>query len=449
MQGSKSAGRIFSPIACCAVLALLIPVAAQGQVFIVQAQHISPRYAHFQPTEVKLPAAPLNMVGREELIRFLQAEQGFAMRPLPVAVMTLRANGGMEPTGDKYINELQTKGVAAHPGQRVQVTDIKVEGNRIVLDLNNGPYHRHRFLRHISVGMDPYDDENPMMLDPAPTGSRIVLVFPSRVPDVTGEQVEQLLKPMIDFGVRSPAEAYAETLPDFLRKAILEHRVLVGMDRQMVLYAKGEPDQKDREQQDGKPFVIWIYGEAPDPVEFVRFDGDFVVRVEIGKVGEALVVSDENQMGDYWGKQPPAEVQNVNTVELGDRAAQDTAEQNARGTAPTLSNPGEKLPNSQTQVMKPVKFPPGMQRPGDPGYTPPPSGTSTSGQSQTDSARVNEGGPASSQPAATNAKAGQKGTAQKGSTANPSTAGTRPANPPTNPPQQFASTSERVAPPLY
>lgn len=449
MQGSKSAGQMFPQIAGCALLALLISAAAQGQVFIVQAQHISPHYAHFQPTEVKLPAAPLNTVGREDLIRSLQAEQGFAMRPLPVAVITLRANGGMEPAGDKYINELQTKGVAAHPGQRVQVTDIKVEGNRIVLDLNNGPFHRHRFLRHISIGMDPYDDENPMMMDPAPTGSRIVLVFPSRVPDVSGEQVEQLLKPMIDFGVRSPAEAYAETLPDFLRKAILEHRVLVGMDRQMVLYAKGEPDQKDREQQGGKPIVIWIYGQAPDPVEFVHFDGDFVVRVEIGKVGEALVVSDENQMGDYWGKQPPAEVQNVNTVELGDRAAQDTAEQNAPAVAPTLSNPGEKLPNSQTQVMKPVKFPPEMQRPGDPGYTPPPSGTSRTGRSQKDSASVPGGGAASGQSAATQAQAGQKGTAQKGSTASPSTAGAHPANPPANSPQQFVSSSERAARPLY
>jgi hypothetical protein len=451
MQGSRSAGRIFPPIACCAALALLVPVCARAQVFVVQAQHVSPHYAHFQPTQVKLPAEPMTTIGREQLIRFLQAEEGFAMRPLPVAVLTLRANGGMEPTGDKYIDQLQTKGIAATPGQRVQITDIKIHGDRIILDLNNGPYHRHRFLRHVSIGMDPYDDENPMMMDPAPTGSRIVLVFASRIPDVNGEEVEQLLKPVIDFGVRSPAEAYAETLPDFLRKAILEHRVLVGMDRQMVLYAKGEPDQKDREQKNGKPFVIWIYGQAPDPVEFVRFDGDFVARVEIAKVGEPLEVSSGNQMGDFWGKQPPATVQNVHTVQLGDRTAQDAAEENAPATAPTLRNPGEKLPtdNSSTQVMRPVQFPPGMQRPGDPGYTPPASGSSTSGPSQPATASGKQGTPANGQHAGTAAQNSQTGATSKTGTANASTANKQPppANPPADAPQQFVSSSEPVAQP--
>jgi len=454
MPRSRSASRIFPPIVCCAAAALMIPVCAQAQVFVVEAQHISPQYAHFQPTDVKLPAEPMTTIGREQLIRFLQSEEGFAMRPLPVAVLTLRANGDMEPTGDKYIEELQTKGAAATAGQRVQITDVKIHGDRIILDLNNGPYHRHRFLRHVSIGMDPYD-ENPMMMDPEPTGSRIELVFPSRVPDVTGEEVEQLLKPMVDFGARSPAEAYAESLPDFLRKAILEHRVLVGMDREMVLYAKGEPAQKDREQENGKPIVIWIYGQSPDPVEFVRFQGDFVVRVEIGKVGEPLAVQSENQMGNFWGTQPPASVQNVHTVQLGDRTAQDAAQENAPAVAPTLRNPGEKLPtdNSSTQVMRPVQFPPGMQRPGDPGYTPPPSGSSTSGPSQPAATSGTQGTAANAQQTGAATKAGQPGAAGKtgsaGSTSNgsPSTASKQPANPPaSDAPQQFVSSSQPAAP---
>ncbi|HTV82045.1 MAG TPA: hypothetical protein VME18_05300 [Acidobacteriaceae bacterium] len=441
-------------------MALLISVCARGQVFIVQSQHISQHYAHFQPTQVRLPADPMTTIGREELIRFLQSEEGFAMRPLPVAVLTLHANGGMEPTGDKYIDELQTKGIAATPGQRVQITAIRIHDNRIILDLNNGPYHRHRFMRHISISMDPYDD--PVLLtDPAPSGTRIVLVFPSRVPDLTGEQAEQLLKPMIDFGVRSPAEAYAETLPDFLRRAILEHRVLVGMDRQMVLYAKGEPDQKDREQANGKPFVIWIYGQAPDPVEFVRFVGDFVVRVEVAKVGEPILVHSDNQMGDYWGKQPPATAPDVHMVELGDRTAQNAAQQNAPPVAPTLRNPGEKLPtdNSSTDVMRPVKFPPGMQEPGDPGYTPPASQPSASGQSQPASANGKQATPASGrqtpangQQTGTTAKTSQTPTAAKTGQAGASTASTPgkqpPAsNPPADTPQQFVSSSQTAAQP--
>lgn len=451
MQGSRFTGRILGWFAGCAVLALLVSPRATGQVFVIQPEHISPHYAHFQPTQVKLPADPLTTIGREELIRFLQSEQGFAMRPLPVAVLTLHANGDMEPTGDKYIDELNAKGVAAKPGQRVQITDIRIKGNRIILDLNNGPYHKHRFLRHISIGMDPNED-NPVVMDDAPpTGSRIVLVFSTRVPDLSGEQVEQLLKPMIDFGVKSPAEAYAQTLPDFLRKAILEHRVLVGMDRQMVLFAKGEPDQKDREQKDGKPFEIWIYGESPDPVEFVRFEGAFVARVEIARVGEPLQVSSANEMGDFWGKQPPTTATNVHIVQLGDRSAQATAEQTAPAVAPTLQKAGEKLPNANpdTQVMKPVKFPPGMQRPGDPGYTPPASPSPTPAPSTTAAPATASGKqatPPKDQTAQTTAKSGQT-TGKSGTGTEPATSKQPTATPPAETPQQFVATGAAAGPP--
>ncbi len=452
MQGSESAGRISPWMVFSATLALLMPVCARSQVFVIQPEHVSQHYAHFQPTQVKLPAEPMTTMGREQLIRYLQSEQGFAMRPLPVAVLTLRANGGMDPAGDKYIDELQTKGIAAKPGQRVQITDIKIHGNRVILDLNNGPYHKHRFMRHVSIGMGPTETNPDGMLDAAPTGARIVLVFPSRIPDVTGEQVEQLLKPMIDFGVKSPAEAYAETLPDFLRKAIVEHRVLVGMDRQMVLYAKGEPDQKDREQKDGKPFVIWIYGQAPDPVEFVRFNGDFVTRVEVAKVGQPIEAHSDNQMGDFWGTQQPAAARNVHEVEMGDRTAQDAAEENAPAAAPTLQKPGEKLPNSSgTQVMKPVKFPPGMQRPGDPGYTPPsssaPNSSAQPANSQPASANGKQGAPANGQQSGTEAKTGQTGANGKSGTTTASTTSRQPGTPSPDTPQQFVSSSESAAQP--
>lgn len=442
MQGSESTGRNSVVTVCCA-LALLVPICAHPQVFVVQPEHISQHYSHFQPTQVQLPAEPMTTVGREQLIRFLQSEQGFAMRPLPVAVLTLHANGDMEPNGDKYIDQLHTKGVAATPGQRVQITDIKIHGDRIILDLNNGPYHKHRFMRHISISMDPYDDPT-AMTDPAPTGTRIVLVFPSRLPDVTGEQVEQLLRPMIDFGAKSPAEAYAETLPDFLRKAIDEHRVLVGMDHEMVLYAKGQPDKKDREQAGGKPIEIWIYGEAPDPVEFVRFDGSFVSRVEIAKVGEPVAVQSANQMGDYWGAQPPAAAPNVHTISLGDRTAQDAAQENAPAAPPTLRKPGEKLPsdNTETQVMHPVKFPPGMQRPGDPGYTPPASGAPAGAQPQPSQAGGQQGTSAGSQQAGTAANSAQtSSTGQTGAASGSTDAKKPPANT-QNTPQQWISSTE-------
>jgi len=406
MPGSKHSRRPFVAAAICAAPFLCL-VPAGAQVFIVQPEHIEQHYATVDPTSVKLSTEPLSTIGREQLYRFMQSEQGFAMRPLPVGTVILKANGPMEPGGERYIDELHMKGISAKPGDRVVVTNLRVRDNTIVLDLNNGPDHKHKYLRHVSIGMDPTYTNPIVPDDPAPpTGSRITLVFPGHVPDLTGEQLEALLKPMIDFGVKSPAEAYSESLPPFLAKAIKEHRVLIGMDHDMVLLAKGQPIRKEREQDSkGKNFEIWIYGESPQPVEFVRFEGNAVVRTELAKVGEPMQVETANQMGDYWDKQPVLSA-NEHEVKLGDRTAADASEENAPKAPPSLRNPGETLPIDNQKdhpTMQPVKFPPGMQRPGDPGYTPPPAsgsgqGTAASGSGSTSSPTVpaNSGAPTGS-----------------------------------------------------
>ena len=101
----------------------------------------------------------------------MQAEQGFAMRPLPIANLTLHANGHMDPTGDKYVDELHQKGVSVKPGDRVVVTDIRIREKTIELDLNGGPEHKHKYLRHISIGTGAA--EVPLAQDSGapPTGS--------------------------------------------------------------------------------------------------------------------------------------------------------------------------------------------------------------------------------------------------------------------------------------
>lgn len=444
------AGNCIAGFAVCALFA--VPLSAPAQVFVVEPEHISRHYSDFQPTDIKLSSEPMTRLDREELIRFLQSEQGFAMRPLPVGILTLRANGGMEPSGDKYIDELHAKGISAKPGDRVVITDVKIEDNRIVFDLNNGPYHKHRFLRHVSIGMNPYQDTPVAADDGPPTGSRITLVFPSRLPDLTGEQVEALLKPMIDFGVKSPAEAYAESLPPFLRKAVEEHRVLVGMDKDMVLYAKGEPIHKIREQENGKNVEIWLYGESPQPVEFVHFDGSFVVRVELAKVGEPLQVRTADEMQGYWGNQPVVAA-NQRQIQLGDRSAQSAAEEDAPVSTPTLRNPGEKLPadsDKNSQSEGPVNWPPGMQRPGDPGYKPPAAGQSgTPSQSSSQSTSGSQSSSQTSTATQTSSPAQQQGSAassqQQGTGSSSSSTKQPPATtpPPSSTPQQFVSPSSR------
>jgi hypothetical protein len=195
------------------------------------------------------------------------------------------------------------------------------------------------------------DEEQP------PSGTRIVLIFPHDVPDVTGLQVEALVKPIVDFALKNPVQAYTDTLPPALRKSILDHNVLVGMNTEMVLAALGQPKNKVRERDGQMPFEEWIYGDPPDPVQFVRINGNRVIRVEIAKVGEPPVIRTENEMGDYWSTQP---AQNTRIVKLGDTAPAKPGAETAPRTPPSLRNPGEKLPadnDADKPQMAPVQFP--------------------------------------------------------------------------------------------
>src|SRR5215813_13830645 len=320
---------------------LLGTAAASSQVLTISPEKMDGHYLDFHPTNVPLPTEPLTTRGRQELIRFLTAEQGFAMRPLPLASkgLILHANGDMQPTGADYVNEINQKGTSAKPGDRCVITDVQIKDDKIVFLLNGGPDPKHKWLRHISIGTDP-NYTTPVVQDQGqePVGSRITLVFPHAVPEISGQQVQDLLAPLLGFGVKSPVVAYTDTLPPALKQAILDHHVLVGMSTEMVIYAMGQPQQKVREREGQMPFEEWIYGEAPKPVEFVRINGNRVIRVGVAEVGKPLVVRAENEMGDYWST---TTAPNVHMVKMGDQDPGDQAKQTAPKAPPSLRLPGE------------------------------------------------------------------------------------------------------------
>ena len=343
------------------VLSVFPPSLAHSQVFTVTKEKIDGHFLDFHPTNVPLSSEPLTTKSRQAILRALDAEHGFAMRPLPLGHhgLTLRANGNMQPGGQSYATELATKGISCKPGDRVQISDIKFHGNSIDFEINGGPDFRHRFLRHLSIGTDPYYT-TPVVQDDAfePSGSRITLVFPGYIPDMKPDQVKDLLAPLIGFKVESPLHAYTDTLPPSLRKTILEHHVLVGMSTDMVIYALGQPREKVREMDGQMPFEEWIYGKPPQDVTFVRINGNRVIRVEYARTGQTLVVHVENEMGDYWSTQPDPKER---IVALGDRNATPSDEQDkAPAAPPTLRNPGEKLPQDSDKnrpSMQPVQLP--------------------------------------------------------------------------------------------
>jgi len=383
MRGFMSRIRLCFHILGPAIIGSLVALSASfaaAQVFTVAPEGLDAKYVDFQPTNVAISTVPLTTHNREDLLRFLQSEQGFTMRPLPISTITLKANGPMEPSGSEYLNLIREKGISAKAGERVVITDVKIEKDRILLDFNGGPEHKHKFLRHIQIGMDP-NMTAPIVndSDQAPTGSRIALVFPHAVPDMTGMQVEALIKPIVDFNLKSPVQAYADALPPWLRQKILEHQVLVGMNGDMVIAAVGQPRTKMRERENNVSFEEWIYGEPPEPVQFVRFNNNRVSRVEIAKVGESPEIRTENEMGDYWEKAP---ADHTRVVKLGDQAPTQPGAETGNHKAPSLRLPGETLPadsNPSTPQMGPVQFPKDQDKNQSPNSgqqqgSPPPSG---------------------------------------------------------------------------
>ena len=302
-----------------AALMLALTAVAGAQVFTVEREHLGAKETNLttvQPTNVKLDTIPLTEHTRQQLIRTFQADEAFAVRPLPLGKrgVILHANGQLTPSGKGYAEELEKYGISVKPGDRVVITKFEVKPDRILFEFNDGPDKHHRILQHIEIG--GMGGMSPMAQDDGhvPIGSRMTLVFNKFVPEMDAAQVRYLIAPMIDFSLKTPVEAFADTLPTKLKGAVLNHEVLVGMNREMVLKAVGQPDQKVRETDGRTPFEEWIYGQAPHEVQFVRFNGNRVTRLEIADVGQPPVIRDKDETDGYFGGQF------VHQVRLGDAA---------------------------------------------------------------------------------------------------------------------------------
>ncbi len=366
-MGPRARRSQMSPVAgalLCGVTLWAAP-AVSAQVFTVGMKTATADVTtEFHPTRVELPKEPLDVKGRQELIRDLESEQGFAHRELPLGVgLQLIANGNMSPSDQEYKRMLYEKGQSAAAGDRVEITNLQFRGDRLIIDFNGGPYAKHRFLSHISLNDMPLAQEGPIA-----TGCRVTLVFEGGVPEVTAAEVKALLDPVVDFRAKSSAEAYADTLPPKVREAVAAHEILVGMNRRMVLASMGEPKTKEREHTsetdpDSPIYEEWIYGDPPQPIQFVRFKNGRVARLEIAAIGKPIEVHDKNEIGGE-----PEPTLQARTIVNGD--PQITADGDRNGAAaPTLRKPGEvldtienvpgmgkvKMPADQTPTQTPAQ----------------------------------------------------------------------------------------------
>jgi hypothetical protein len=406
--------------AVCAGAALLAAGLAAGQAITINtttgavsngaSMHsaIDRRYSQIEPTHVALTNTSMDEKTRLLLIRQLVAEHGFAMRPFPLGHqgLTLAANGLLAPAGEEYLRMITEEGTSAKPGDRLVLTDVKIDSRKIVFLLNGGPDLKHRFLRNIEIGPTP-DYGTSVIRDDGkePVGSRLTLTFGGQIPELTSAEVKALLAPLISFDVKTPVQAFTDTLPATLKDAILNHRVMVGMTTDMVLFAKGAPQTKMREMDGQIPFEEWIYGKPPDEVDFVRINGNRVIRVEIARMGEAMEVFTRDEVSGLLltdGTPVVTEQPKMRPVEIGD--VQRNPDREAPTAPPSLRKPGETVAQpGNGREMKPVQFPkqqPDAQPGANPDAAPDAAGQPASGQGTAGGAAVpaNPPPPGGSQP---------------------------------------------------
>jgi hypothetical protein len=246
-----------------------------------------------------LPSEKMTPQTRMLVIRDLTAERVFARRMFPIGEKGLQIKNGVVTPGDMQVARLVSEnGAAARPGDRVVISNVIVKDNAIVLEINGGPKKKEKWYQHIQVGAQGTMSTvggAPKSLEAK--GSQVTLEFDKYVPELTGEQVRDMLSPVFDFKALNQAEAYEKTLPPKVQEAIKNHKVLVGMNRDMVIYAKGRPPKKIRDKDDqGQDYEEWIYGNPPEEVDFVRFQGAVVARLEIMTVDGEKIVKTEKEV---------------------------------------------------------------------------------------------------------------------------------------------------------
>src|SRR6266478_5549724 len=244
------------------------------------------------------PPPRISTQTRMDLVRAFNAELVYIRSPFPMGNKGLALKDGkLSPGGDELRQMIATWGPAVKPGDQARISEILIKDDRIHFEINGGPVKRQKWYQHISVGGNGGTTSIvPSDPDANPRGSYVDLVFDRYVPDLNPQQLRDLLRPVFDFDAKSAVEAYLETVPPKAKGAIKNHHVLVGMNREMVIYAKGRPPKKVREKDGDTDYEDWIYGEPPQDVDFVRLVGDKVVRVETIKVNGAKALRTEEEL---------------------------------------------------------------------------------------------------------------------------------------------------------
>lgn len=332
---------------CCRLLAILLVVSSLLFAPVMLAENT--------------PPPRISKETREQIIHAFNEELVYIRVSFPMGQTGLRLKKGtVTPSGPELQHLMALWGPAAKPGDRARISDVVIKEDHIRFEINGGPIKKQKWYQRITIAGAEGQTITPSDSSANARGSFVDLYFDKYVPEMTGPELKELLRPVFDFDSKSALDAYLETVSPQVKEAIKNHHVLVGMNHEMVIYAKGRPPRKVREHANEVEYEEWIYGTPPQDVDFVRFVGDEVVRVETMKVDGQKIVRVEKE------------------VDLG--APTVAKKQEGRpANAPTLRRPGEEMPDSSPAnpsgmpPMAPVPPPSGPDSGPGPNWSMPPT----------------------------------------------------------------------------
>jgi hypothetical protein len=225
---------------------------------------------------------PITPESRVNLIRTLGSEFVSLKVPLPINKTGLVVNSNGDFDWKKNEDESARAGQFIAPGITVQVTGIAINDDRIVFEVNGGgKKKKKRFLERVQVGAGggTRPIANPTVQAP-PEGSYVTIKFEKVVPNLTPDQVKEILSSVLDFSKKSATKTFIESVPDEFKEAVKSKQAAVGMDKELVLATLGRPLKRIREKKDDVQTEDWIYGERPQKVTFVTFLDGKVISVK-------------------------------------------------------------------------------------------------------------------------------------------------------------------------
>ena len=227
-------------------------------------------------------SSSLSEDSRIKIIRTLGSEYVSLKIPLPInrTGLTISSNGEFD--WKKNEEASLSAGQFIAPGITVQITKINILPDKIAFEINGGGRRKKkRFLERIQVASS---GGGRTLADPTadapPQGSYVNIQFAKSIPELSPDEVKQILSNVLDFSQKSAVKSFIESVPDEFQDAVKDKKAVVGMDKDLVIAALGRPLRKIRERKGEVESEEWVYGEKPQKVIFVTFQSGKVVSVK-------------------------------------------------------------------------------------------------------------------------------------------------------------------------